>query len=331
MTRSAKQRARSLPSDDVLRARLRSVLADADEPGELRAIVARAANPRQGTFASEIVTVALEDGRTLDLFCKHGDAVADANTEFRGGLPGGLAYEARVHRLALGALVSPSLIGMGQSGGTSATLVVRHMVDAVGVSDVVPKSVGLCLAADWIGAFHRDAAPIARGAASLNRLTAEFYLQWPDRAVAFTPAAGVVLDRARVRDLYDERVGLLAAEETLVHGDYYSDQVFWSEGRVQVVDWELAAIACGEVDLATVTLGRSADVTGFMEDAYVRRRWPDRVDDGHAARLVLARVFLLLRLTGVAPDWPDPRKFRRRARMLELLLERGEPQATPTS
>jgi hypothetical protein len=331
MTRSAKHRARSFPSDDVLRARLRSVLADADVPGEPRAIVARSTNPRQGTFASEFVTVAFEDGRTLDLFCKHGDAVADAESGFRGGLPGGIAYEARVHRLALAGLVAPGLLGMEQGPGTSATLVVRRMVDAVAVSDVVPKSVGLCLAAGWIAAFHRAATPIAEAAESLNRFTAEFYRQWVDRAAAFTPAAGVVLDRGRLRDLYVERVGLLAAEETLVHGDYYSDQVFWSEGRVHVVDWELAAIACGEVDLAAVTLGRSAEMTAFMEDAYVRERWPDRVDDGHAARLFLARVFLLLRLVGVAPDWPRPRKFRRRAELLRQLLERDEPQATPTS
>jgi hypothetical protein len=281
MTHSAKHRARSFPSDDVLWARLRSVLAGADAPGEPRAIVARSANPRQGTFASEFVTVAFDGGLTLDLFCKHGDARADADSGFRGGLPGGLAYEAGVHRVALGRLVSPG--------------------------------------------------PIARAVPSLNRFTAEFYLHWPDRAVAFSPAAGVVLDRDRVRDLYVARVDLLASEETLVHGDYYSDQVFWSEGRVHVVDWELAAIACGEVDLATVTLGRSPEVTAFMEDAYVGQRWPDRVDDGHAARLFLARVFLLLRLVGVAPDWPNPRRFRRRALLLQQMLEREEPQATPTS
>jgi hypothetical protein len=332
MTASAKHRERALPSDDVLFARLRAALAESDVMSEPRAIVTRTANPRQGTFASELVTVALDGDRTLDLFCKHGDVVARSNLEFRGGLPGGLAYEARVHRLALGEFVTPALIGLGQSPSAdpSATLAFRRMVDAVAVSDVVPKRDGLGFAAEWIGAFHRSATGIV-GASALNRWTEDFYLRWPDRAAAFAPAAEVVLDRARLRDVFVDRIGRLVADETLVHGDYYSDQVFVSEGSVDVVDWELAAIGCGEVDLATLTLGRSAEATALIEDAYVRARWPDGVDDGHAARLFLARIFLLLRLVGVAPDWPDPRRFRRRARLLQQLLEGDEPQATPTS
>ena len=48
---------------------------------------------------------------------------------------------------------------------------------------------------------------------------------------------------------------LLAAPRTMIHGEFYPGNILYEKGRICPVDWESAAIAAGELDLAALTEG----------------------------------------------------------------------------
>jgi hypothetical protein len=319
---SSKQRAgdSEFPPTGVLERRVRSCLEGMSDGATVSTIVGRRPNPKRGTHASEFVLARFSDGRMVEFFCKHGKADVAGSEPFRGGLPGGLRYEAAVHETVLRGLVSPALLGFESDPDGSATLFFERLENVKGVSESVPKSVGLCAAARWIGAFHRSSETIPTSRSKLNRYAEPFYAQWFDRAMHFLLEDDVSLDYAGLRRSYRGLVEAMCATECVIHGDYYSDQVLESRG-LHVVDWELAAIACGEIDLATITLGRSTELVRQMEYSYVEARWDGRGDDSFSERLLAARLFLLLRLLGVSKDWPNPKKYRRRVRMLMDVVE----------
>ena len=64
------------------------------------------------------------------------------------------------------------------------------------------------------------------------------------------------------------------------------------------IDWESAALAAGEIDLASLTSGWDADLAALCEQEYCLARWPEGTPDDLALRLTAARVFLNLRRLG---------------------------------
>ena len=66
------------------------------------------------------------------------------------------------------------------------------------------------------------------------------------------------------------------------------------------IDWESAALAAGEIDLASLTWGWDDDLASLCEQEYCLARWPDGTPDDFALRLTAARVFLHLRWLGDA-------------------------------
>jgi aminoglycoside phosphotransferase (APT) family kinase protein len=108
----------------------------------------------------------------------------------------------------------------------------------------------LRLASRWFGSFHGD-----------------HYLSWAHRTSAL---AGDLHDSypwlgAACRG-YERLVEhLVTAAPTVVHGDYYLDNVLIGGGRVVPVDWEWAAIGAGEIDLAALTFRWPKDVVDVCE------------------------------------------------------------------
>jgi len=68
------------------------------------------------------------------------------------------------------------------------------------------------------------------------------------------------------------------------------------------IDWESAALAAGEIDLANLTLGCDNDLVGLCEQQYCLTRWPDGTPQDFDLRLTAARVFLHLRWLGESEE-----------------------------
>jgi len=95
---------------------------------------------------------------------------------------------------------------------------------------------------------------------------------------------------------------LAALPPTLVHGELYPANVLVGEGRVVVVDWEMAAIAPGVLDLAALATGWAGKSRAAILAAY------GAVPD---ADLAAAELLLALQWLGWADGWQAPPEQRR--------------------
>jgi hypothetical protein len=120
--------------------------------------------------------------------------------------------------------------------------------------------------ARWLARMHAHFAGAAKlGEAPLLRHDLAYYRQWPLRAREFLRAvdlpAGTRGDVERVLNGHERVIErLLTLPGTLVHGDFYAANVLVQQSpgglRVCPIDWELAGIGPGLIDLAALTAGK---------------------------------------------------------------------------
>lgn len=128
-------------------------------------------------------------------------------------------------------------------------------------------------AARWLARFHASHAddgasrPISDGV-PLLRYDEAFYRAWPARGrrhlagrVDVAPDARRALDR--ITDRYDAVIDrLMQLGPTLIHGEFYGSNILVREasarlrsGSICPIDWEMAGIGPGLIDLAALTAG----------------------------------------------------------------------------
>jgi hypothetical protein len=271
--------------------------------------------------AAEVVTCRAR-GAELSLWCKYG------RLDRPGARHRDLAYEAEVHRTVLRPLdVRPRFVGSLAVSETT-WLFTEHIADGLACHSAPDCDAALVRAAAWIGRFHaRSAAFVASGAA--------------DRVERHEPAAEA-LRAARVADAA-ARVGAswvarlvdglatvldeaLTADATVVHGDYYCDNVLDTPRGPAVVDWEWAAVGIGELDLDCLIDSWPEATAERCVAAYRDARGAASAGGDVDERLLVARLQRLLALFDVRPQWfTDDRgaarlaQLERTARALGLL------------
>ena len=265
------------------------------------------------TFPTEIVTFSMDRKRALKLFCKY-EAGRNHNAF---GHRGGLAYETEVYRLVLAPLKSttPKFFGAWKSAaGDNTWLVLEYMEDAKLLRDLhldvntEPQPTEMGLAARWIGNFHAaNQARVATGRLPfLNRYGPSYYAGWARRTCEFAgrlhrqfPALAKVCQQSG-----ELLAPLLAAQPTVIHGEYYENNILLRERTVCPADWESAAIGPGEIDLAALTDGAwAAELVRQSEEEYLRARWPGGAPDTFRPALAAARLYLHFRWLGEQPAW----------------------------
>ena len=120
-----------------------------------------------------------------------------------------------------------------------------------------------CGVARWLAMFHcrfADRSETLNQVTSLIRFDEEYYRRWLDRARAFRSPGIREVDWIRLARCYDRAVDrLLARRTTLLHGEFYASNILvheTSEGcRVCPIDWEMASMGPGLIDLAALTSG----------------------------------------------------------------------------
>jgi hypothetical protein len=265
-------------------------------------ILDRQPNTYASTFPSEIVRCQLGNGRRLRFLCKYG---ADHSTSLSGitGHKGGVPYEAAVYRhvLRTSRATTPTFYGAYRDLETGGTwLILEYLDDSVRLCSKRESSAAMGLAARWIGRFHNDATEERLSGASvrfLNRYDAEYYLGWARRTSLL---AGHLRQRlpwlTTLCGRFEDVVALLlASPPTVIHGEYYPSNVLFRGGTVYSVDWESAAVAAGEIDLAALTEDWGAEIERQCELEYQRVRWPEGPPADFERRLYSARLYLQFR------------------------------------
>src|ERR1051326_1883856 len=163
--------------------------------------------------------------------------------------------------------------------------------------------------AAWLGRFHaiNEARLNDPSLGFLNRYNKAYYRSWLERTVKFAGLANYRASwLARLHGDADEVLSTLEhATPTVIHGEYYCKNIIvkLEDGTVYPVDWESAAVAPGEIDLASLTEQWPPDEALACEDAYCRARWPGGAPADFAKLLHAARIYMLTRWLGEAPDW----------------------------
>jgi hypothetical protein len=265
------------------------------------AILDRQPNIYTATFPSEIVRCQLGDGRELRLSCKYGTdhgTPLSAITRHKGGVP----YEAAVYRhvLRTSRATTPTFYGAYSDVNTGHTwLILEYLDNSARLQFTWEPSAAMALAARWIGRFHNVTEERLSRASMrfLTRYDTEYYLGW---ARCTSLVAGHLRQRfpwlTTLCGRFEDVVALLlASPPTVIHGEYYPSNVLFRGGTVYPVDWESAAVAAGEIDLAALTEDWDPDIVRQCELEYQRVRWPNGPPADFERRLCCARLYLQLR------------------------------------
>src|SRR5688572_11692684 len=191
--------------------------------------------------------------------------------------------------------------------------------------------------ARWIGEFHRSFSPyaIARLAKSSRLLVYDeaFYWRWITRAQQFAHSSKASQVLNRIARAYPPVVDrLLRLPRTVLHGDFYPcNVVIGTRGdqvRICPVDWELAAIGPGLIDLASLITGWTARQQRALLSAY-RAAADDGEPKSAAASkdwtvdLDCCRLHLAIRMLGWSATWtPPPQHARKWLDEAEKLADR---------
>ena len=266
----------------------------------------RQSTPYITTFPCEIVTCRFPDGGQLRLFCKYG--ARDGQCSY--GQRGGVGYEAEVYRQILqpSAASTPAFYGSYAESKTGGVwLVLEYLKSSLRASKVSGLR-AMKLAARWIGEFHAANEPLAAEASRsfLTAYDAAYYQGWPRRAFRLARRLDLPLPwlRTLCRRIEEEIVALAMLPQTVIHGEYYPHNIMFQAGVIRPVDWETAAIAPGEIDLATLTEEWDRDSSNQFELEYQRTRWPGGPPADFQRNLDLARAYMQLRWLGDDdPKW----------------------------
>lgn len=315
----------ALPHAEALASGLRTVF-DAVTDGDV-AIENRTVNKYASSFPSEIVRCRASDGRELTVLCKYGAGRDHASYGHRGNV----AYEAAVYRRVLHPLGSsaPAWFGSFVVADTGdCCLVVEYIDDAVRVEHTADGPSTLPNVARWIAGFHagNESRAADPSLAFLARHDVEYCRQWARRAAQLTVSvrdAFPWLSTACQR--FERAADALLAAPTIIHGEYTPKNILMQGTRVCPVDWESAAVAPGEIDLAGLIDGRWPEaLVDESTRAYAQARWPAGAPAAFAARLDLARMYWNFRWLGERPDWATSERGLRRIENVRQLAERLE-------
>jgi hypothetical protein len=282
------------PSSAVLATGLAEIL------GEDVAVLERAVNPRSSRFLSEVVRCRTATDRALRLFCKYeAGPVGESH-----GLRGGVAYEAEVYRRVLvpSALPMAPFHGARRDAASGLTWLVLGLVEA----DRLGSEHDAVAAARWLARFHSAGEGLPPAAtAFLTRYDAAIYRDCARRAAYYcrTLAAGFPWFPPLCAAFEDLIPVLTEAAPTVIHGEFYPVNVLCAAGRIVPVDWESAALAPGEIDLAHLVDRWASRTVARSIAAYTAARWPAGVSPDVDRRLGVARLYVQLRWLAEREDW----------------------------
>jgi aminoglycoside phosphotransferase (APT) family kinase protein len=300
------------PDLQTLTTGLSAVLAG-DRLAEDKVVVLARERIGYGTFPKEIVTCLTSGGSELRLFCKYG-----AGLDHRcHGHRGGLAYEAAVYRHVL----KPYRASTAKFYGLYTAeingepwLILEYLTGSMFVTKG-PEPAAMNRAAAWIGRFHASQETrLASLAVPLLRYDAGYFLNWVRQTgrIADSSHQGFPWLASLCKRSGEFLARLLAPPSTVIHGEYYPKNVLYRRGSIYPVDWESAAIAAGEIDLAALTEGWEAESVRECCRAYQRARWPAGTPADFEQRLATARLYLHFRWLGEQPDqaWEEDERWR---------------------
>jgi hypothetical protein len=183
-------------------------------------------------------------------------------------------------------------------------------------------------AAGWLARMHGSLAGRASAGGPLLRYDRDLLGVWARRAASFADdprSSWTVADRQQVRDLtarYDTVAEQLEAlAPTFLHGEFYPSNVLVQLGgdtpRICPIDWEIAAVGPGLLDLAALSVGKWTETERARLASAYRAAAPAGAetaahlsDEEFDRALDFARLHLAVQWLGWEPRWEPPAEHR---------------------
>jgi hypothetical protein len=280
----------------------------------------------RSSWAMEELDVCLDDGTCLPLMFK--DLSHEAQLEAaRYGKPE-ILYDPLREMETYHFVLAPSRLGTARWYG-SVVAAGRYWLFLERVPGVELCQVGNFATwqgvARWLAILHSRLAPEAERLSPLAHLLLyndDFYRLWVKRVQSFADASGPARARDARRRLdplfrgYDRVVErLLELPVTIIHGEFYAPNILVhataTELRVCPVDWELAALGPGLIDLAALTAGTwSEEERATLALAYhaelVASQGAREPPEAFLATLDYCRLHLAVQWLGWSARWSPP-------------------------
>ncbi len=307
------------PDLERLTTGLSGVLSQGPVNGKLT-VLKRKPNPFGSTFPTEIVTCRLGCqgvGKTVSLFVKYGTKPFDGIYGHRGNV----SYEARVYQEVLQGFgfSTPRFYGVYKDKLDGAPwLIIEYMGRGYPASwSKDPEA--MVRSAGWIGKFHAANEKRLRDSRLkfLRRYDTGYYLGWTRRTKRLFHRLHAKFPwLTPLCNEFERKIPkLVEAPQTIIHGEYFGSNIVYQRGLSRPIDWQSAAVAPGEVDLASLTHSWISRVVQNCEREYTRSRWPAGPPDSFRETLDIARTYMNLRWLG------DP------GLMMPLVTRQGRPLA----
>ena len=282
----------ALPDNELLTDQLSRLFSDASkQPVE---IVSRSSFRGSSTFPAEVIQCKLPDGSVLPLFGKYLAGLGPNNHGHRGGVE----YEIKIYDEVLRnlPLSKPGFRGKCFFPECNETLLLMEYLEGTKSLKGNPDINHYLRAASWIARLHHF---FENNVPSFVKVyDTPYYFIWTKRMLN---EPSILEAHPWLRDVinfFHEHIEILTgAPHTLIHGEYYSKNILIREEDVYPVDWESAAYAPGEIDLASIIEARKEEAVAQIRESYIKTRiaaggWDE---SGFEARLGMAQLYLHFR------------------------------------
>ncbi len=264
------------------------------------AVLSRKPNPYGSTFPTEIVTCRLNSGGVSKLFVKYG------TREFDGiyGHRGNVAYEAEVYGKVLEPLgiSTPKFYGAYKDRVRKNTWMITEYMGGGYPASWLRDPTAMIRSASWIGKFHaaNEKRHKTGGFTFLRKYDASYYRGWARRTRRLFRDFHSRFPWLRTLcDEFEKEVPtLLEAPQTIIHGEYFGSNILYQRGLSRPTDWQSAAVAAGEVDLASLTHSWNNRIVESCMREYKRSRWPHGIPKDFPRTFEVARAYMSLRWLG---------------------------------
>lgn len=296
-------------------------------------VVERTPAPAPGSAAADIVFCRKADGSELRLFCKYAVPGAEPGHGHRGGA----SREAYVYRSLLDNPEAPNTVryyGTHVEPNGRHWLILQYLEHAERLRWTANTEF-VHAAARWIGEFHasQQSRSDAPGTRPLSAYDENYYTGWIRRTREYS--SGLSSEFSWIDQVCDLAPAilqqLLIVRPTVIHGEYYPKNIMIKDCRVYPVDWETAALAPGEIDLASLIERWPSQVRDRCRCEYANARWPSGAPADFPDVLTAARVYLHFRWLGDRPSWTTAGNTRWRFADLRALAEGTAPSRIANS
>ena len=285
-----------LPDSSTLLRSLSSLLSENGISFNSIKIIHRKSCIYVSTFPSEIIKCEL-DSREVTLFCKYLNGLGPNNNGHRGGVE----YEARVYNEILREtyLSSVRFYGVGRIKSYGEIwMVLEYKKDGVRL-DLHPDINIIEKAVEWIAKFHL--LNESNTPSFLTLYNELYYSVWVKKVENFCNSHNIYSWLFDACSFFKNNIKILTeCPTTLIHGEYYPNNILIEDGIVYPIDWESAAIGVGEIDLASILEGWDDASISQAIKTYTSNRWPNGnfYQEEFKKRFLMAQIYFHLRWLG---------------------------------